>query len=220
MRSKIASFLVSAACVAGVLASCVAANDDDAGDGNCRGTRCVPFDGSPPDEYVHDAEQHDAWEWDGSALGQCGSAGDCNPDDSQACVEFSPDGSADAQPPDTDTDGDVDAAWGDAEPGSGGEGGGGGEAGAPAPPYACQMSAGSRACGRAGTGELGSECEEQRDCAAGLSCVQLDERSAGSCRPTCCAGDDVCAAGTYCAKKPLVLGGEPTGDVPVCVPAD
>jgi hypothetical protein len=111
----------------------------------------------------------------------------------------------------------------------GGEAGQAGAGGAPAPTatYGCQVvfdgALLSRQCQTAGTGDQKAPCFSAADCKPGLACVTDGE--AGRCLPYCCRGEASCAAGTYCAERPLR---KPTGDaaaaepprVPVCVPAD
>jgi hypothetical protein len=89
----------------------------------------------------------------------------------------------------------------------------------------CQVVAGAAqvpvsTCMPAGSGVDGDPCVSSADCAPGLACV--GDETTGVCRPYCCAGPDVCAAGTWCSEKssrdgllatpPLQL------KIPVCVP--
>ncbi len=94
------------------------------------------------------------------------------------------------------------------------------------PSYACRVSSpnGSgvvAACGLAGGGVIDDPCSGSRDCGRGLGCV--GEGALARCRPFCCAGNELCAPGSYCATRPLR---EPTAGltsahlVPVCVSAD
>jgi len=96
------------------------------------------------------------------------------------------------------------------------------------PSYACRVSSANgsgngvvAACGLAGSGVVDDPCSGSRDCAPGLGCV--GEGVLARCRPFCCAGNELCAPGSYCATRPLrepTAGVAPALLVPVCVSAD
>jgi hypothetical protein len=102
----------------------------------------------------------------------------------------------------------------------------GGAGGALGPPtYACRVGPIGRAigaaCGLTGQGDADAPCFTGSECGAGLACVALDGVS--RCRPYCCAGDDACSSGSYCAERPLLddaLAENASVSVPVCVPAN
>jgi len=121
---------------------------------------------------------------------------------------------------------------------AGGAAGGGGMSGAtgtggtsPLPSkYGCQVQRSASAptvvaasCAPAGSGERGAPCLSSADCSAGLGCV--GDKNSGLCEPFCCKGGDACAAGSYCAERPLrdaLTNSDdkaPTVNIPVCVPA-
>jgi hypothetical protein len=110
---------------------------------------------------------------------------------------------------------------------AGGNGGspqsGGGSGNMVFPDASCQVVStekGPRAqCMPAGSGDIDAPCFATPDCQAGLACVT--DGAAGRCLPFCCAGDDACTHGTYCAERTLAEdGGGGDLKVPVCVPAD
>ncbi len=94
------------------------------------------------------------------------------------------------------------------------------------PSYACRVSSANgndvvAACGLAGSGVVDDPCSGSRDCAPSLGCV--GEGALARCRPFCCAGNELCAPGSYCATRPLrepKAGVTPALLVPVCVSAD
>jgi hypothetical protein len=175
------------------------------------GQRCVPFDGSPPDEYVHDSGVIDAGGSPDAAKRNplCGLSSSCNPDDVHACdAELS--AVSDASSVDASARADHD----------------GNDAGAPemeAATFACgvRLSNGElqAACALAGARAVGAACMTAEDCSAGLACV--GDASGGQCLAYCCSGNDACKAGTYCVERPLTgLAGREPALVPVCAPAD
>ena len=74
-------------------------------------------------------------------------------------------------------------------------------------------------CVPAGTVLAGDPCSRLTRCAPGHACVQDDDIS--QCLPYCCSEPEACPAGTFCAKRSVLLpeGENEVMDVPVCVPA-
>ncbi len=183
----------------------------------CTAASCLPFDGSPPDEYVHDTGSPDgAKDGDASRLHPlCGEAPlPCIPDDATACGTGAP--ASDAS---SSSDAGADASPSDAEDAALDASTDGGRR-----RQACTLPAKGvepRAeCGPAGDAGEDEVCESSADCAPGLACVGSE--LAAQCKPYCCRGSDVCEDGSYCAERSLLeslkLGKEVR--VPVCVTAD
>jgi hypothetical protein len=191
----------------------------------------------------------------------CGKAPRCVPDLAGACSSYVPpsvasDASVDTAPSVTGQAGANGDGGGPGELAAGGASGAVGSAGAsaqagaagaagatsaPAPEFSCQVqrTAGDpesveAQCGLVGTGQVNAPCLTSSDCGfdaqhGALGCV--GDSSAGLCEPYCCKGDNTCAAGTFCAERPLrdaltnaqaQGAGEssaPTVMIPVCVPA-
>ncbi len=86
---------------------------------------------------------------------------------------------------------------------------------------ACQvvpLATGPKAtCRAAGTGKAKSPCFSTQQCEPGLACVKEGEGKI--CLPFCCAGDDSCTHGTYCAERLLADDPDELLEVPVCVAA-
>lgn len=162
----------------------------------------------------------------------CG-VGSCLPEDRGACADYVPP----TEPGGPDAGAGLDAGVGLADAGAdaGGEGPAvDGSFNQPTPPstgtpsFACQLSlnasaAVERACGVAGSQLAEQACTTSLDCAPGLGCV--GPVRSGRCLPYCCGVDDAdtCAAGFYCAERPLrseSLGEADGPHVPVCVRAD
>ncbi len=125
-------------------------------------------------------------------------------------------------------------ASGEGGGGQGGDSASGGQGGSPSSGAAgageepsgvalsCQvvpLASGPKAeCRPAGTGEAKAPCFTSAQCQAGLACVHEGD-AAAICLPFCCAGDDACTHGTYCAERPLADDPDGLLDVPVCVDA-
>jgi hypothetical protein len=200
-----------------LLAHCGSNSSSDDSGGPCTTPSCLPFDGSPPDEYVHDSSPPDGSEdGDASRLHPlCGANPACNPDDATACSNGPgapladasvSDAGADTAAPDTD-DAALDAS----------ADGGPRRQACTLPAKGAEPRAECRPAGDAREDEV---CESSADCAPGLACVGSE--LAAQCKPYCCRGSDVCSDGSYCAERPLLeslkLGKEVR--VPVCITAD
>lgn len=75
-------------------------------------------------------------------------------------------------------------------------------------------------CAPAGPGADGDPCDDSTDCAAGLACVDVNQKPV--CRPFSCAVPVQCAAGSFYQEVPLRVQAFTQGDlkVPVCLPND
>ncbi|HEY6560223.1 MAG TPA: hypothetical protein VI072_23220 [Polyangiaceae bacterium] len=214
MASRLILGLSASFAALSLLAHC-GSNSTSNDDGACKAPSCLPFDGSPPDEYVHDTSAPDA-NGNEDASGRhplCGVSPSCDPDDEEACAGAGAPGE-DASASDAGADATT------SEPEAGGL-----DASADAAPrrYACTLPANGEQprpeCRLAGKDPADAPCNTSADCAPGLACVGTEH---GQCRPYCCDGSDVCAERSYCAERSLresvALGKDVR--VPVCVTAD
>jgi hypothetical protein len=169
----------------------------------------------------------------------CG-AGSCVPDEPSACASYVP-----PPPPEDNSGGSASSASdASADAGAGRDPLDAGADGAAEPSidgsftrptpqqpvpstFACQLSPTAsngfeRVCGAAGSQGVDEACTSSLDCRPGLGCVGAVR--AGRCLPYCCGlGENTCAAGSYCAQRPLrsLALAEADGPmVPVCDRAD
>jgi hypothetical protein len=75
-------------------------------------------------------------------------------------------------------------------------------------------------CAPAGPGAGGDPCDDSTNCAAGLACVDVNQKPV--CRPFSCAVPVQCTAGSFYQEASLRVQGFTRGDVkvPVCLPND
>lgn len=216
MASRLFLGLSASFAALSLLAHCSSNSSSQDGSVPCNAPSCLPFDGSPPDEYVHDSGTPDgSGNTDASTLHPlCGVDPPCNPDRPEACASDSGaagDGAA--------ADATVDDASSDPEDAALDAG-----VDASSRRRACTLPAQPERprpeCRPAGSLDVDAPCDTSGDCAAGLACVGSEQ--GGQCKPYCCGGSEVCAARSYCAERPLreslSLGKEVR--VPVCVTAD
>jgi hypothetical protein len=209
----------------------------------CNGLNCTLIDGPPTNpQDVHSAASGAPDAATPSAVPAakllCG-VGSCLPDDPAACVDYTAPGPgsglAGADAGATLDAGSSSPGRGDAGPDASAEGpaidGSFEQPARPAPGtsrFACQLSLGEgarveRGCGAAGSQKQEQACTTSLDCEPGLGCV--GPVRSGRCLPYCCADSatDTCAAGFFCAERPLrndALGEADGPPVPVCVRAD
>ena len=153
----------------------------------------------------------------GTSINPLCEPGSCNPNEVDACIDHEG-GAADSSAPEGEA--------GDAEQAPTPPALEGGDDAAPPPPFGCRVvadgSGGQRAeCRPAGAGESGAPCVGNADCAAGYACVGED--GAAQCRKFCCAGNENCSPGQYCAERPVRDGAADAGAallIPVCIAAD
>lgn len=189
--------------------SCTGVDEQSGGGsaGSCVGPSCNPEDAGR-DQIVVDVPVPDSPPDSKPPQNACGTG--CIPDDESACSS----GDAPSGPADAGSPGDASSDGGDAEPDA---------AGSPMKQSGCGVTSknGTRVaeCLPAGSGETGSPCVAQSDCAPGLACVS--EGTTFACRAYCCQKDTECKAGDFCSERALKASpGQSTLSVPVCVPAD
>jgi hypothetical protein len=240
---------IAALCAAvaiGPIASCSSSDNESAGaggSGGCARSACAGagavFDAGP-DRTIDVATPDTGTGGTGAApsTNPLCEPGSCDPDEALDCVNGDASITADSGRDAGDTDGGDAAQAHIEQPGSYGvpdsssvpalpqtiDGGDADAEQPPTPPFGCRVVAngsGSRKaeCAPAGTGLWGDPCVSSADCAAGFACIGED--GAAQCREFCCAGNEQCKAGEYCAERALRAGdAEAALLVPVCTVAD
>ena len=208
MASRLILGLLATFAALSLLAHC-GSNSTSNDYGTCRAPSCLPFDGSPPDEYVHDTSAPDA-NGNEDASGRhplCGVSPSCDPDDEEACARARMKTRALRRGADATTSGRkrrLDAAA---------------DAAADVTPARCRR----RRTTAPGSADPGGARQMPLQHLRRLrSWPGLCGTEHGQCRPYCCDGSDLCAERSYCAERSLresvALGKDVR--VPVCVTAD